>query len=706
MLQLVVVALAAVSSALGAWTSTSFSPPSIPLAVKTPYLSAWLPQGSGRALNEDWAKFWTGSTLGWAGFARVDGTVYRTMGVPGNSATLATQTAMSFTSTSSKFTLTVGPVRLIYTFLSPVTPSDYLRQSIPFSYMSITAQSTDGASHSVQLYTDISAEWVTGDVTLQANWTTTQGSVFTHQVQLVSQTVFSEKSDHIQHGAAYYSTNNATGLTFQTGQDSTVRSNFISSGTLPNTQDTTFRAVNDRWPVFAYARDLGSVSSTASAPVVFAVGHIRDPGVQYITAGNVLQSRPLYFLSQLSTPAAVIKYFLDDFSNATSTAATFDAKVQSDAAKINTGYASLVALSIRQVFAAFELTVSKTSSGAFNATDLMVFQKEISSSGNMNTVDVIFPSWPSLLYTNPVLGKLMLEPLFQYQTTGCIVPNKWSIHDVGASYPKALGHNDGSDEAMPVEESGNMIIMSLSYALKTGDNSQMQRYFSLLDQWTQFLIEDSLIPAEQLSTDDFAGYHLANQTNLAIKGIIGIGAMGKIATILGDTAKGDNYTAIAKDYVTRWQTLAMASGGEHLTLSYNDNASWGQAYNLWADKLLKLNLFPQSVYDTQTAWYKTHRNAYGLPLDTRHTYAKTDWTIWTASIVSDTTLRDQLIGDIVKYASDGLNDQPLGDWYETTNGAANGFKARPVAGGHLALVSQLDQALASDADSLLLQLNL
>ncbi|KAH7086641.1 hypothetical protein BKA62DRAFT_800362, partial [Auriculariales sp. MPI-PUGE-AT-0066] len=487
----------------------------------------------------------------------------------------------------------------------------------------------------------------TGDVTLQANWTTTQGSVFTHQVQLVSQTVFSEKSDHIQHGAAYYSTNNATGLTFQTGQDSTVRSNFISSGTLPNTQDTTFRAVNDRWPVFAYARDLGSVSSTASAPVVFAVGHIRDPGL---------------------SPAAVIKYFLDDFSNATSTAATFDAKVQSDAAKINTGYASLVALD-----------PPGTSSGAFNATDLMVFQKEISSSGNMNTVDVIFPSWPSLLYTNPVLGKLMLEPLFQYQTTGS---NKWSIHDVGASYPKLWAINDGSDEAMPVEESGNMIIMSLSYALKTGDNSQMQRYFSLLDQWTQFLIEDSLIPAEQLSTDDFAG-HLANQTNLAIKGIIGIGAMGKIATILGDTAKGDNYT----DYVTRWQTLAMASGGEHLTLSYNDNASWGQAYNLWADKLLKLNLFPQSVYDTQTAWYKTHRNAYGLPLDTRHTYAKTDWTIWTASIVSDTTLRDQLIGDIVKYASDGLNDQPLGDWYETTNGAANGFKARPVAGGHLALLN-------------------
>ena len=108
----------------------------------------------------------------------------------------------------------------------------------------------------------------------------------------------------------------------------------------------------------------------------------------------------------------------------------------------------------------------------------------------------------------------------------------------------------------------------------------------------------------------------------------------------------------------------------------------------------------------ETAWYKTKLNAYGLPLDTRHTYAKTgasfiycfarvlitsvspsDWAIWTAGIVSDTTTRNQIIDSIVKYVSSGLNSQPLGDWYETTNGNVNGFKARPVAGGHLALVS-------------------
>ena len=99
--------------------------------------------------------------------------------------------------------------------------------------------------------------------------------------------------------------------------------------------------------------------------------------------------------------------------------------------------------------------------------------------------------------------------------------------------------------------------MSLSYTQATGDNSLITTYvsrlsfsffssnvpwqFDLLDQWTQFLISDSLIPANQISTDDFAG-SLANQTNLAIKGIVGIKAMSIIAGLIGDSARASNYS--------------------------------------------------------------------------------------------------------------------------------------------------------------------
>jgi len=303
---------------------------------------------------------------------------------------------------------------------------------------------------------------------------------------------------------------------------------------------------------------------------------------------------------------------------------------------------------------------------------------------NVNTVDVIFPAWPALLYTNPLLGKYLLEGLFRYQETGQY-PNKWSVHDLGASYPRAIGHNDGGDEAMPVEECGNMLIMALSYAQKSNDVAFLSKHLGLLDQWTQYLISDSLIPANQISTDDFAG-SLANQTNLAVKGIVGIKAMSRIQSLVGNNQQSHNYSSIASSYVSKWKAYAQSKTSPHLTLDYNDNASWGLTYNLYADKLLKFNLFPSSIYTQQTAWYKSVANSYGVPLDTRHTYTKSDWEIFTAAIMTDTATRDVLINAVHNYASNGLSSQPLGDWYDTNGGTVEGFRARPVVGGHFALL--------------------
>ncbi|KAL0573007.1 hypothetical protein V5O48_008953 [Marasmius crinis-equi] len=669
-----------------AWTASPFNPPSIPLAVRTPYLSAWLPQGAGAALNDVWPTFWAGQTLGWAGFVKVDGTAYSWLGtpsVPGATFNKATQKSFTFTATQSTFVLSAGPVDLTVNFLSPVEPTDLVKQSIPFSYLSVSAASTDGRAHSVQIYSDISAEWVSGDNGLVANWNTTTGSVLTHQVQLATQNRFAEVNDHTQYGSAFYSTPNTASATFQSGADTTVRAQFIQNGRLPNTQDTNFRAISNAWPVFGLAHDLGSI--TGSTSVLFTVGHIRDPAIQYIVKGNTLQSRSLFFWSQFSTASALITSFVNDFNSALSRAKTFDAKVQSDAGKISNDYVGIVELSVRQAFGATEITIVKNADGTWNTGDPLMFMKEISSDGNTNTVDVIFPAWPIFLYTNPTLGKILLEPILRYQASG-LYPNKWSVHDVGAHYPTANGHNDGQDEAMPVEESGNMLIMALSYAQKTGDKSQITTYRSLYEQFTSFLITDSLIPANQLSTDDFAG-HLANQTNLAIKGIIGIRAMAEIERTLGDNTKAANYSSIASSYVTQWQGFAKSKTGPHLTLDYNDDASWGLSYNLLSDKLLKLNLFPQSVYDMQTSWYNTVAQPFGVPLDTRHTYTKSDWEIYTAGLVTNTATRDLFISRVKAYVSNGKNNVPFSDWYETTTGVvAGGFRARPVVGGHLALL--------------------
>ncbi|EJU00939.1 DUF1793-domain-containing protein [Dacryopinax primogenitus] len=650
------------------WTATPFNPLSIPLAVRSPSLSCWLPGGNdGGNLAGQWPEFWTGATLGWAGYVRVDNTTYVYMGapsVPNLSPPLATQTNFAFTSTQSIFKLNAGPITLPASFLSPIEPNDLLRQSLPFSYLAISVESNDGAPHSVQIYSDISAEWVSGDDALVASWSTHTGDIMTHQVQLRTQELFSEVNEHTQYGAAYYSV--ASGGTYQTGADVNVRTQFINNGKLTNTEDTNYRAVDQNWPVFGHAFDLGSVRA-ATAPIVFSIGHARDPALQYIVmndASKMAYSMLLRFSSGIT--------LVHSPPPMPSTLTYTPMRVQSP----RTTQPSSLSPPVKPLV--LELTIGTSSD------DILMFMKEISSDGNVNTVDVIFPAYPIFLYTNPALARYLLEPLFQYQNTGQS-PNKWSGHDMGSHYPNATGHNDGSDEAMPVEESGNMVIMSAAYMKATGDSALGSSYYNLLQQWTSFLINDSLIPANQISTDDFAGA-LANQTNLAIKGIVGIAGMSQIASALGKTVDAQYYSSIAQSYVPLFEGFATSKDGSHLDLSYGNDSSWGITYNLYADKLLQANLFPDHLYEMQTDWYPTVKQPYGIPLDTRHLYTKTDWQIFMSAGVTSNSTRDLFIESVASFQKGGLTNEPFPDLYDTNTGEQDviQFKARPVVGGHFA----------------------
>lgn len=320
---------------------------------------------------------------------------------------------------------------------------------------------------------------------------------------------------------------------------------------------------------------------------------------------------------------------------------------------------TITSLSARQALGATQLVG--------NSTKQYFFLKEISSDGNTQTVDVIFPFYPILLYLQPSLAKLMLDPLLENQVSGQY-PNKYSMHDLGAHYPNATGHPDGKDEPQPLEECGNMLIMTLAYAQRNNDNAYLSQHYNILKQWTQYLIDEALIPADQISTDDFAG-SLANQTDLALKGIIGIQAMAVIANLTDNAVDGANYTDIAQDYITQWQTLGIAHDANppHTTLAYGMNGTHGLLYNLYGDKLLKLNFVPQSVYDMQSAFYPTVEQKYGVPLDTRHNYTKSDWEMWTAAIASDST-KKMFISDLAKWINETPTNKALTDWYDVQTG--------------------------------------
>jgi hypothetical protein len=322
-------------------------------------------------------------------------------------------------------------------------------------------------------------------------------------------------------------------------------------------------------------------------------------------------------------------------------------------------YLTITSLSARQAFGAVQLVG--------NSTKQYLFLKEISSDGNVQTVDVIFPFHPILLYTNSTLLKLLLDPLFENQETGQY-PNAWSMHDLGSSYPNATGHPAGNDEQQPLEECGNMLIMTLAYAQRLKDTAYLSKHYKILKQWTQYLVAEALIPANQISTDDFAGA-LPNQTNLALKGIIGIEAFAVIANLTGNEADAKNYSNIAHSYITQWQVLGVAQDATppHTTLGYGLNDTHGLLYNLYSDAELNLGLVPQSIYDMQSTFYPTVAEKYGVPLDTRHNYTKSDWEMFSAAIANPDT-QALLIGHLASWINETPTNLAMTDLYDAQTG--------------------------------------
>ncbi|OCK79634.1 glutaminase GtaA [Lepidopterella palustris CBS 459.81] len=638
-------------------------PPSLPLAVKSPYLSTWLDAGrdggNGGYLPGQWPQFWTNQVTGWTGLIRVDGTTYTWMGNPIGPA-LAEQVTYEYTSTKSIFTIDVaGKLAMNITFLSPITPDDMMRQSLVFSYMNVEVTSMDGTTHDVQLYSDISA-----------------GQIAYHHVFKQDQALFSENDDQAEWGDCK--------LTHQSGIDKDVRGAFTSNGKLGNTNDTNYRAINNQWPVFGFSVDLGKVG-TYPVDTLFSLGLCQTQAVQFAGNGGT-QALPSLWTSFFTDERQALSFFHQDYSTSLNLSTDFDQRVARDSvAAAGQNYLTITSLSARQAFGATQLVGSWSSK-------YYLFLKEISSDGNVQTVDVVFPAFPFFLYANPTLLKLLLDPLFENQEAG-LYSQMYSMHDLGTHYPNGTGHPAGDDEYMPVEECGNMLLMTLAYAQQANDIGYLIQHYPILHQWNEYLVNYSLYPAFQVSTDDFAG-SLANQTNLALKGIIGIAAMAEIAHLTGNHHDAGIFTNISYNFINTWQSLAISKNTypPHTTLSYGDEDSNGLLYNLYSDKLLSLNLVPSSVYDMQSAFYGSSGVAqkYGVPLDTRHNYTKGDWEIWTAAI-SDESTRDMFIQKVATWISETPTQRALTDLYDTISGdwPIDGpqFASRPVMGGTFALLA-------------------
>ena len=346
----------------------------------------------------------------------------------------------------------------------------------------------------------------------------------------------------------------------------------------------------------------------------------------------------------------------------------FDSTMMAEAVAVGgQKYAELCALAYRQAIAAHKLVTDAEG-------NLLFFSKECYSNGSIGTVDVTYPSAPLFLRYNPELLKGMMNPIFRFSESG-LWKKPFPAHDMG-TYPIANGQTYDGD--MPVEESGNMLVLTTAIAVVEGKADYAAKHWEVLTTWADYLLKEGLDPANQLCTDDFAG-HFAHNTNLSIKAIMGIAGYGRLAQMLGKEEIAQQYTEAARSMAEKW--VKMAADGDHYRLTFDKPGTWSQKYNLVWDRLLDLNIFPAEVAATEMAYYKTIQNRYGLPLDNREDYTKNDWILWSACLTGNQADFEALMQPVWDFTNETPSRIPLSDWYFTTSGKHRGFQARSVVGG-------------------------
>lgn len=628
-------------------------PPAVPLITVDPYFSVWSP---ANRLHDTETVHWTCKPNHMLGTAVIDGAEYLFMGNIHNGMPKMEQLDLNVTALTTTYTFAAAGVQLTARFSAPLFLDDYEHLTRPVNYLQVTCASTDGKEHAVSVKIKASEELClnfrgVGEVETEE---LTLGDIAAVKMGNKKQSPLHKSGDDIRIDWGYFYLCVQGGSTGVETLPVPFCEGLQHGDSLYMTFVTAEKALDENGALFAFAYD-----------DIESIEYFHEPLKSWWNKDG-----------QTITEAIALAYA--EYSELSARMDAFSAKLFADAeAAGGTHYAEVLSLAYRQVCAGHKLVLDKNG-------DILYISKECHSNGCAATADVAYPSIPLFLLYNPELVNGMLRPLIRYSRSeewANVLKFNFAPHDVG-QYPILNGQVYGSNRfeyQMPVEECGNLIIMAAAAAVASGDVSYASTCMDLLETWAQYLLEFGADPADQLCTDDFAG-HLAHNTNLSLKAISGIVALGILYKMQGKAEKYTECIEKARALSADWAVRA-ANGDGSYRLAFDRPGTFSMKYNIVWDKLFGTQVMNPEVLTSEVASYKEKIHPYGLPLDNRKPYTKSDWLVWTATLAEDRAMFEEMVEPLWRVYNYSESRVPMTDWYWTVTGNEVHFRHRTVQGG-------------------------
>lgn len=597
------------------------------------------------------------------GGAYVDFGLYENLLTDDDAVTQAKQNSIDVMACSSFYTFTCGPVDLDVVFTAPMLIDDLDMISTPINYVSYQVKSNDGKKHDVQFYLGTSAQLTVhemGQPTLTDTYEV--NGIEYLRAGSEEQPYLKRTGDMvaIDWGYLYIPAINGE---IAYGDPLETERNFVTTGKLPKSLTEQVRSNNRAtMPTMAFMNDLGSTDDARS---FMMVGYDEVWDIQYMH-----KDYKAYYARDGKTIFEAFEEFRDNYANTMERCRALDKMIYDDAlAAGNVKYAEQLAANYRLVMAAHKLFRDDTGKTLY-------FSKENKSGGFVNTMDLTYPECPIYLLYNIDLQKGMILSILDYALSDARKGKNCAAHDLGI-YPRANGMVYG--DSMPLEESANVLILCNAITRLTGDGEWLKPYNTVLKTWAAFCKSEGQNPGNQLCTDDFKGPSEQN-TNLSVKAIFAVGAYAELIPYIGGNSREiTRYHDSARSMALVWE--ADARDGDHYRMEFHKPGTWSQKYNMVWDKAWGWNIFPPEVLNREMAWYLSHQERYGLPLDSRDKQTKSDWIFWTASMAPDTETFLKFSDLHWKYMNETPSRIPLSDYYQSNSGVTCNFSGRSVIGG-------------------------